>query len=159
MWSLSSSRSLSSLAIPGSSKMDDGQVGGWVIKISRWPQDSLGSQQQEDERRFLEVLANHKGNQDDEMRLKRRERSAGGAGGLDGVGRWSCWEGADRTDHEFRQQRLDPAQSGLAAPSVGLRWDEPWTALSSASQGFSTGGQPPRPIRGRSACLQCPVRI
>lgn len=73
-----------------------------------------------------------------------------------GFGRWSCWEDADRTDHEFRQQRLDPAQWGLAPRSVGLRWDEPWTALDSASQGSGAGGQPARPITSGSAGLQRP---
>lgn len=43
-------------------------------------------------------------------------------GGLDGVGRWSCQEGADRTDQRFRQQRVVPAQWGLArigGPAMG----------------------------------------
>lgn len=65
-------------------------------------------------------------------------------GGLDGVGwGWSCLQSADRTDQRFRQQRLDPAQWGLARAGWvcgGMSPGMPWTALDSASQGLELGG-------------------
>lgn len=122
MWSLS--LSLSFLAIPGASKIDAGQVR-LVVKASRWPQDTLESAAG-GRKKVFRGWANHKGNQHDEMRLRRRKEARVELGGLDGVG------GADRTDQRFRQQRLDPAQWGLAprrwacdGMSPGLPWTPP----------------------------------